>query len=127
MNLCDLTKFFHHFFQDKLRQQQEASENEIIQLYKKMAKENIDRINEIEDLRARLDEENMALNEKLIKEKNELKDRLEKENEELKAKLEAAKNGLKGEIDGNHYSNTNRMNDLAEKLSKILKDASKDR
>ena len=82
-----------------------------------MAKENIDRINEIEDLRARLDEENMALNEKLIKEKNELKDRLEKENEELKAKLEAAKNGLKGEIDGNHYSNTNRMNDLAEELS----------
>merc|ERR1712062_638965 len=66
--------------------------------------------------RARLDEENMALNEKLIKEKKE-----------LKAKLEAAKNGLKGEIDGNHYSNTNRMNDLAKKLSKILKDASKDR
>ena len=45
---------------DKMRAQQEASENEIIQLYKKMAAENMDRINEIEDLRARLDKENLG-------------------------------------------------------------------
>ena len=83
-------------FQDKLKAQQEASENEVIQLYKKMAAENIDRINEIEELRARLDEENLALKEKMEKEKKDLKDRLEKENAELKAQLEKAQEGLKG-------------------------------
>ena len=51
---------------DKMRAQQEASENEIIQLYKKMAAENMDRINEIEDLRARLDKENLGTCKKLF-------------------------------------------------------------
>ena len=57
---------------DKLREQQEASENEVIQLYKKMAAENMARIKEIEDLNA-----------KLQAEKADIRDRLEKEKEEL--------------------------------------------
>ena len=36
-----------------------------------------------------------------------------------------SKKGLQSEIDGNHFSNTNRINDIAEKLAKMFKDANK--
>ena len=108
-----------------MKEQQAASENEIIQLYKKMAKENQDRIREIEDLNARLAKEKDEIRERLEKEKEELRIQLEKENAELKTQLEDSRNGLKNQIDGNHFSSTNRINDLAEKLAKMLKDLNK--
>ncbi len=92
-----------------MRAQQEASENEIIQLYKKMANENTDRKQEIEDLRAKLEREKAEIREKLEAEKEELRTRLEKENNELRSQLESSRNGLKTEIDGNHFSSTNRF------------------
>ena len=63
--------------------------------------------------------------ERLEKEKEELRIQLEKENAELKTQLEDSRNGLKNQIDGNHFSSTNRINDLAEKLAKMLKDLNK--
>merc|ERR1711860_350345 len=59
------------------------------------------------------------------KEKEELRIQLEKENAELKSQLEDSRNVLKNQIDGNHFSSTNRINDLAEKLAKMLKDLNK--
>merc|ERR1712004_450328 len=111
--------------QERMKEQQAASENEIIQLYKKMAKENQDRIREIEDLNARLAKEKDEIRERLEKEKEELRIQLEKENAELKSQLEDSRNGLKNQIDGNHFSSTNHINDLAEKLAKMLKDLNK--
>ena len=108
-----------------MKEQQAASENEIIQLYKKMAKENQDRIREIEELNAKLNQEKDEIRERLEKEKEELRIQLEKENAELKSQLEDSRNGLKSQIDGNHFSSTNRINDLAEKLAKMLKDVNK--
>jgi len=112
---------------DQLKSQQEASENEIIQLYKKMANENMDRIREIEDLNARLAAEKGEIRDRLEKEKEELRTRLEKENAELRRQLNDSKKGLQSEIDGNHFSNTNRINDIAEKLAQMFKDKNKDK
>merc|ERR1719278_520197 len=112
---------------DQLKSQQQASENEIIQLYKKMANENMDRIREIEDLNARLAAEKEEMRDRLEKEKEELRIRLEKENAELQRQLDDSKKGLQSEIDGNHFTNTNRINDLTDKLAKLFKDASKDK
>ena len=38
--------------------------------------------------------------------------RLEKENADLRSQLDNSKKGLQSEIDGNHFTNTNRINDL---------------
>ena len=45
----------------------------------------------------------------------------------MQRQLDDSKKGLQSEIDGNHFTNTNRINDIAEKLANILKDASKDK
>ena len=45
----------------------------------------------------------------------------------MQRQLDDSKKGLQSEIDGNHFTNTNRINDIAEKLANMFKDASKDK
>ena len=99
-------KFPFQLFQSKLKEQQAQSENEIIQLYKKMADENMDRIREIEDLNERLKAEKGEIRDRLEKEKEELRIQLEKENSDLRSQLDDSKRGLQGDIDNNHFTTT---------------------
>merc|ERR1719290_414719 len=101
---------------DRMKEAQEASENGTIQLYKKMQAENLAREAEIAELRAKLEREKAELAEKMEK--------LEKENQQLRDKLAEEKQGLKGSIDGNHNHANKRINDLAEKLAKQMKEGS---
>jgi len=109
---------------DRMKEAQEASENGTIQLYKKMQAENLAREAEIAELRAKLEREKAELAEKMEKEKAEMKEKLEKENQQLRDKLAEEKQGLKGSIDGNHNHANKRINDLAEKLAKQMKEGS---
>jgi len=109
---------------DRLKDAQEASENGTIQLHKKMQAENLNRIAEIEELQARQEREKAELAARMEEEKKEMQQKLEKENQELRDKLAEEKKGLKGSIDGNHNHANKRINELAEKLAKQLKDGS---
>ena len=51
--------------EEKLREHEAARENEIIQLYKKMANENLMREREIEELRERMKREQQEMKEKV--------------------------------------------------------------
>lgn len=107
---------------DRMKEAQEASENGTIQLYKKMQAENLAREAEIAELRDRLNKEKEDMAARMEKEKKEMQERLEKENQELRDKLAEEKKGLKGSIDGNHNHANKRINELAEKLARQLKD-----
>ncbi len=95
-----------------------ARENEIIQLYEKMSRENAKREAEIDELRARYEKEKEEMRRQLEKERDELRDRLEKENAELRKLLEGQKKGLKDNIDSNFNDGNRRINDIAERLGK---------
>lgn len=108
---------------DKMKEQAAASENEVLQLHKRMAAENNKRIEEIDDLRNQLNADKEALRIKMEKENAEIVDRLQRENEILREQLDGCKNGLQKNIDGNHNDNNKRINDLVAKLASLLKDS----
>merc|ERR1712141_583463 len=108
---------------DKMKEAASASENEILTLHKRMAAENAKRIDEINDLRDKLNAEKESIRIQMEKENAELRDRLEKENALLREQLDASRSGLQNNIDGNHNDNNNRINELAAKLKGLFKDS----
>lgn len=107
---------------DKLREQQEESSNEIILLHKRLAGENNKRLEEIEELNRRLADEKDFLRQEIENEKKDVVDRLKRENQILRDQLEGTRSGLKLHIDDNASDSNKKINDLAVKLSKMLKD-----
>ncbi len=95
-------------------------ENEIIELYKRLADQNREREREIRELRERAEREKEELRGRLERESGELRDRLERENEELRAALDSQRRGLKDNIDQNMYDGNRRTNELAEKIGKLV-------
>ncbi|XP_040568363.1 uncharacterized protein [Lepeophtheirus salmonis] len=108
---------------DRLKEQQQASENEVIQLYKKMANENRDRKMEIDELRDKLNAEKEEMRLKLEQEKEDLRNKLMKENMDLKNKLENQNKNLSDQMDNSNNNHTSRINDLSSKLAKMNKDS----
>ena len=61
---------------------------------------------------------------KLDNENEEWKIRLDRETAELRSEWKESKKELQSEIDGNFFSNTNRINELAQKFTDVCNNAS---
>ena len=71
----------------------------------------------------RLADEKDFLRQEIENEKKDVVDRLKRENQMLRDQLESARSGLKLHIDDNASDTNKKMNELACKLSKMMKDS----